>query len=191
MFLARRFLLPFTILSIVMLSSFVAPAQSRKRGAARHKAPVQKISVQQIDAEALKGLLKREPARPIVINFWATWCDPCRDEFPDLVQMDKDYRPQGIDFAAVSLDDLADIKTEVPRFLRRMGATMPAYLLDVPDPELAINIVDPTWSGALPATFLVNAQGVVVFKHFGRVKPLELRAEIEKLVGTKVVMRNE
>lgn len=191
MFLARRFLLPITILSIIMLSSFVAPAQSRKRGTARLKAPVQKISVQEIDAEALKGLLKREPARPIVINFWATWCDPCRDEFPDLVKMDQDYRPQGIDFAAVSLDDLADIKTAVPKFLRRMGATMPAYLLNVPDPELAINAVDPTWSGALPATFLYNAQGEIVFKHFGRIKPLELRAEIEKLVGTRAVMSDK
>jgi thiol-disulfide isomerase/thioredoxin len=191
MILARRLLLPITILSIIMLLSFVAPAQSPKRGAARQKAPVQKISVQEIDAEALKGLLKREPARPIVINFWATWCDPCRDEFPDLVKMDKDYRPQGIDFAAVSLDDLADIKTAVPKFLRRMGATMPAYLLNVTDPELAINGVDPTWSGALPATFLYNAQGELVFKHFGRIKPLELRAEIEKLVGTRAVMSDK
>lgn len=191
MFLARRFLLPTTILSIIMLSSFAAPAQSRKRGAARLKAPIQKVTVQEIDAEALKGLLKREPARPIVINFWATWCDPCRDEFPDLVKMDQDYRPQGIDFAAVSLDDLADIKTSVPKFLRRMGATMPAYLLNVPDPELAINAVDPTWSGALPATFLYNAQGEIVFKHFGRIKPLELRAEIEKLVGTRAVMSDK
>jgi thiol-disulfide isomerase/thioredoxin len=191
MTLARRALLLAAIMSIILLSSFAAPAQSRKRGAARLPIPVQKITVLEIDDEALKALLKREPARPLVINFWATWCDPCRDEFPDLVKMDKEYRPKGIDFAAVSLDDLADIKTAVPRFLRQMRATMPAYLLNVPDPVLAINAVDPQWSGALPATFLYNAQGEIAYKHFGRFKPLELRAAIDTLVSNKVVMSNK
>lgn len=89
---------------------------------------------------------------------------------------------------AVSLDDLADIKTGVPKFLRQMNATMPAYLLNVPDPDLVISGVDPKWSGALPATFLYDAEGKMVFKHFGRIKPVELRAAIEKVVGGKVVM---
>ena len=53
-------------------------------------------------------------------------------------------------------------------------------LLNVSDPEPAIKSVDPNWSGALPATFLYNEKGEVVFKHFGRVKPDELRAAIEK-----------
>ncbi|HYN25931.1 MAG TPA: hypothetical protein VES69_12895, partial [Pyrinomonadaceae bacterium] len=63
-----------------------------------------------------------------------------------------------------------------------------AYLLNVPDPDSIINKVDPQWSGALLATFLYDAEGKVVFKHFGRIKPLELRAAIQKLVGGKVVM---
>lgn len=89
---------------------------------------------------------------------------------------------------AVSLDDLAEIKTEVPKFLRQMRATMPAYLLDVSDPDQIISVIDPKWSGALPATFLYDAQGKMVFKHFGRIKPLEVRAAIEKLIANKVVM---
>jgi hypothetical protein len=62
---------------------------------------------------------------------------------------------------------------------------MPVYLLNVADPEPAINSVDPGWGGALPATFLYNNKGEVVFKHFGRIKADELRAAIEKLVGRK------
>jgi hypothetical protein len=62
---------------------------------------------------------------------------------------------------------------------------MPAYLLNVSDPEPAINAVDKEWGGSLPATFLYDAQGKVVFKHFGRIDAQELRAAIEKLVGTK------
>ena len=51
-----------------------------------------------------------------------------------------------------------------------------------PDPEPAIKLMDPRWSGALPATFLYNEKGEEVFKHYGRVDPAELRAAIEKLV---------
>ncbi len=189
MTLSRPFVLIAFSLSIILLSNFAASAQSRKRKSGAAKSP----AVKEINVESLTSLLKRDsaPPRPLLVNFWATWCDPCREEFPDLVKIDQQYRPQGLDFIAVSLDDLADIKTEVPKFLREMRATMPAYLLNVPDPEMAINAVDPKWSGALPATFLYDAQGAVVFKHFGRVNAVELRAAIEKLVSNRVVMSNK
>ncbi len=157
-----------------------APVQSSKPQSSQSP-----IAVQEIDTPALQGLIKRDAARPLLINFWATWCDPCRDEFPDLVKIDGDFRSKGLDFITISLDDLADIKTEVPRFLVQMKATMPAYLLNVSDPEPAIKAVDVEWGGALPATFLYNQKGELVFKHFGRVKPEELRAAIEKLVESK------
>lgn len=138
-----------------------------------------------ITAEELRALLKREGARPLLVNYWATWCDPCREEFPDLVKIDREYRTQGLDSIAISLDDLAELKTGVPRFLRQMKARMPVYLLNVADPEPSINLVDPTWGGALPATFLYDARGEIVFKHFGRFNTAELRAAIKKLVGSR------
>ena len=138
-----------------------------------------------INAEEMRDLLKRNGTRPLLVNYWATWCDPCRDEFPDLVRIDKQYRAKGLDFIAISLDDLADIDTAVPKFLREMKARMPVYLLNVADPEPAINAVDRGWSGALPATFLYNNKGEVVYKHFGRIRTDELRTAIDKLVGSK------
>ena len=118
----------------------------------------------------------------MLVNFWATFCDPCRDEFPDLVKIDKDYRPHALEFVTVSLDDMSEIKTEVPKFLGSMKANMPAYLLNATDPEPAINLVDPRWRGDLPATFLYNEKGEIVYKHIGRVNPVELREAIEKVV---------
>ena len=122
----------------------------------------------------------------LLVNFWATWCEPCRDEFPDLIKIDSEYRAQGLDFITVSLDDVSEIKTEVPKFLQQMRATMPAYLLNVSDPEPSIKAVDPSWGGALPATVLYDKNGQIVFKHFGRIKPEQLRAAIEKLVSKPV-----
>lgn len=165
-----------------MLLNFAVPAQSRRSGAA--KPPP---AVRQIDTAGLKLLLSRDAkrARPLLVNFWATWCDPCREEFPDLVKIDREYRSRGLEFVAVSLDDAADIKTAVPWFLKEMHATMPVYLLDVPDPEPAINLVDKDWGGALPATFLYDSEGRVAFKHFGRIEPMGLRAAIGKVMSDK------
>lgn len=179
----QKFLIALSV--TILLSGFSALAQSRSRGPGKPRARIQsRITVREIDLAAMKALLKRENSRPLLVNFWATWCDPCRDEFPDLVKIDADYRSKGLDFAAVSLDDLKDINTEVPKFLREMRAKMPAYLLNVSDPEPAIKLVDPAWNGALPATFLYNGKGEVVFKHLGRIKTQELRAAIEKEVGS-------
>jgi peroxiredoxin len=85
-----------------------------------------------------------------------------------------------LNFIAISIDDITDLKSEVPKFLNQMKATMPVALLDVKDPEPAIKIVDPIWDGQLPATFLYDKDGKVVFKHFGKIKPDELRAAIDK-----------
>ena len=163
----------------IILLSLAVPAQRRK---GRPATTLKPIVVAPINLDALKGLITQQREHPLLINFWATYCDPCREEFPDLVKIDKDYRPRALEFVTISLDDVTDIKTSVPKFLGSMKATMPAYLLDVSDPEPAIDLVDPKWQGSLPATFLYNDKGEMVYKHIGRVKPEELRAEIEKVV---------
>ena len=167
----------------ILFSSVSVFAQKRKRRIAKPTP-----AVVAVDAAGLQALLKRgeaNSAKPLLVNYWATWCDPCRDEFPDLVKIDAEYRPKGLAFIAVTLDDLADIKTGVPKFLRQMHAQMPVYLLNLSDPEPAIKVVDPKWGGALPATFLYNAKGEVVYKSLGRIKADELRAAINKVMSAE------
>ena len=166
---------------MVCFGGFSPPTQSNW---ARAAGPSE---VREINLDGLKKLLHRDPKdkRPLLINFWATWCDPCREEFPDLVKVDSDYRSKGLNFVAISLDDVTDIRTVVPQFLKEMKATMPVVLLNVIDPELAIKAVDPNWDGQLPATFLYDQGGKTVFRHFGRIKPDELRAAIEQLVTAR------
>ena len=163
--------------TVVAVASATPLKTSQRRG----------LTVREIDAEGLKKIIERngKNARPLLINFWATWCEPCREEFPDLVQIDKEYKARGLEFVTVSLDDPADIKTSVLQFLRQMRAPAPAYLLNVLDPEPSIKMVDQTWGGALPATFLYDAQGQIVYKHMGRIKPAELREALEKVVSDK------
>jgi thiol-disulfide isomerase/thioredoxin len=163
-----------------LLVGLTAPAQRKKGRATKPKKSLPVVAA--IDTEALKGLITQPRERPLLVNFWATFCDPCRDEFPDLVKIDKDYRPQSLEFVTVSLDAFSEIKNEVPKFLVSMNATMPAYLLNVSDPEPAINFIDRRWQGDLPATYLYNEKGELVYKHIGRVNTAELREAIDKVV---------
>jgi thiol-disulfide isomerase/thioredoxin len=180
----RIFFASVAVFISILLLTLSAAAQRQAAHKPRASSANAPAPVRAVNAEEMQGLLKRDGKHPLLVNYWATWCDPCRDEFPDLVKIDKEYRAKGLDFIAITLDDLADIKTAVPKFLETMNATMPVYLLNVADPEPAINRVDSEWSGALPATFLYDNQGKVVYKHFGRVNPDELRSAIEKQVGS-------
>ncbi len=165
------------------MSAQTKRGRSSSQAKSRRALPV----VREIDAEGLKKIMQRDAnaPRPLLINFWATWCGPCRDEFPDLVRIDKDYKTRNLDFVIVSLDDPLEIKTTVPRFLQRMRAGMPAYLLNASEPDAAINSVDPEWAGGMPATFLFDAAGQVVYKHLGPINPDELRNELEKVTGDR------
>ena len=140
--------------------------------------------VTRIDFAGLQALLKREPEtkRPLLINFWATWCTPCVEEFPELVKIDREFRSRGLDFVTISLDNLSEIKRDVPKFLSEMKAEMPAYLLKTADEDAAIQSVAPDWRGSLPFTILYDATGKIAYKRMGIVKPDILRAEIEKVL---------
>jgi thiol-disulfide isomerase/thioredoxin len=146
----------------------------------RAAAPVKGPTITQIDSTGLRKALT--PSRkPLLVNFWATWCDPCREEFPDLVKLDAEYKGK-IDFITISLDELSEIDRDVPKFLADMKAPMPAYLLKAIDDDAAIAFVSKEWSGALPLTILYDAAGNQTYYRQGKVKIETVRAEIDKLL---------
>lgn len=137
--------------------------------------------VTQIDTPTLERLLKPN-GKPLLINFWATWCDPCREEFPDLVKIDAAYKGK-IDFITVSLDDLADINGDVPKFLREMKAEMSAYLLHTDDESAAIKLVSSDWAGNLPLTVFIDASGKIAYQRNGKIRFEVLKENIDRVLG--------
>ncbi|MCY7375181.1 MAG: TlpA family protein disulfide reductase [Pyrinomonadaceae bacterium] len=177
---------PVILFCVIFLFAGNSLAQTRK---AKSKIPVKKTSivasttanlpkVTQIDAEALKNLIKPN-GKPLLINFWATWCDPCREEFPDLVKIGADYKDK-IDLITISLDELSEINGDVPKFLAEMKSETPGYLLKVPDEGAAIAVVSKDWQGGLPFTILFKANGEAIYSKQGKFNTAILRAEIEK-----------
>ena len=181
-------LLPAAVAAVILLGGSCG---SQKKGPPKPSVgagPAAAPKVTEIDEAALKSLLGAGAgrARPLLVNFWATWCVPCREEFPDLVKIRGAYAAEKLDFVLVSLDDPSDIDKAVPEFLAEQRAhDLTSYLLKAADESVAINLVDPDWSGELPATFLYDRAGNVVFKHKGRIKPAELRTALDAALKDK------
>ena len=176
-------------LVFVQIFSFGISAQKSKKKTVKPKTQTIKTpnkkaalpKVTQIDEVGLKNAIKPN-GKPVLVNFWATWCDPCREEFPDLVKLDADYKGK-IDFITISLDDLAEINRDVPKFLSDMKAEMPSYLLKVEDESAVIGSITKDWQGGLPFTILYNEKGEIAYFQQSKVKIDALRGELDKLTS--------
>lgn len=103
----------------------------------------------------------REPgASAVLVNVWATWCEPCRAEMPEIVRFYLDHRAGGLRLVLVSADDLQS-RREVARFLAKVGAGASGAraFIKTGDDMAFINGLDARWSGALPASFLFDGRG--------------------------------
>jgi thiol-disulfide isomerase/thioredoxin len=184
------FFLPFLFSTLLVLLPFCieSAAQTRKIKKVTKISKTKKLivtvslpTVTKIDLAKLETLLKPN-GKPILLNFWATWCEPCVEEFPDLVKIDELYRGK-IDFYTISMDELSEINSDVPKFLGKMNAKMPAYLLSTPDESEAVSRVSKNWQGGLPFTVLFDSNGIEVYSRSGIIKIPILKAKLEKVLG--------
>ena len=114
------------------------------------------------------------PGKVVLVNFWATWCPPCREEIPELLALKRDYQGR-LEIVGISEDD--DGPETVIRFAKQKGMNYPIVMAT---PELVAS-----YGGvpALPTTFLIDTQGRVVTKHSG-LYPIEYyHREIRALLG--------
>jgi thiol-disulfide isomerase/thioredoxin len=112
----------------------------------------------------------------LVVNFWATWCAPCREEMPDLVRAQKEYGAKGLQIVGIAADDAV----KVQQFAKEIELNYPALIggyaaIDL-SKDLGNNLV------ALPFTLILNRQGKVAYTHLGPVKPDKLRDVITELL---------
>lgn len=136
------------------------------------------LTVQFVDAGGLDAVRSRSAGKVLVLNFWATWCTPCVEEFPELVKVQREYRRRGVDVVFVSIDDDADAQQKVTTFLKKMRVAGISYLKTPGDDEKFINAVDRHWGGAVPITLFYDTRGRLAETRYGALNYFE----IEKII---------
>ena len=111
----------------------------------------------------------------VVLDFWATWCPPCRAEIPDFIALQTKYAAQGLMVVGVAVDSSA-LKT-VKAFAQTMGINYPVVLAD-DKTVAAFGGID-----GLPTTFIIDRTGHIVTQHLGYTAPAVIEDEIKKLLG--------
>jgi thiol-disulfide isomerase/thioredoxin len=139
----------------------VASAAAAIAGASQR--PVARSSgsrvVGELDAAGLRPLLAGQKGKVVLLNFWATWCVPCREEFPDLARLQKAYGARGLSVVGISTD-LASHRPGVEKFLAELEPPFPNYVKRPGgDDQRFIDAVDRSWGGELPFTVLFDRSG--------------------------------
>ena len=141
---------------------------------------------QLIDVQGYQRLVQQYRGKPLLINFWATWCEPCRDEYPMLNELAKEYASKGLRVVGVDSDQDGDLIL-MRRFIARYKPVFPNYRKKPgkPEEEAGFNqTVLPEWRGQLPATFVYDKDGRLISHFFGARDRETYEAVILKLLGS-------
>jgi thiol-disulfide isomerase/thioredoxin len=178
----RRLAPPILLSSALLLAALLARAQS-PAPAQKNLAPATQRSLEVLDADHYVAKVAAERGKPLMVTFWATWCEPCRDEFPMVNDLVRRYQPKGLAVFGMSLDDDAEESLAL-RFLAKTQPVFPNYRKKPGKEEEFINRVNPKWSGVLPATFFYDPEGRLIGELTGEQTRRSFVSAIEKTLAT-------
>jgi peroxiredoxin len=146
------------------------------------------VNVEMVSVDQLKALrANKGTGKLLLVNFWATWCEPCLAEFPELQKMVRMYRKRNMDIVTVSINT-PDEKEFVLKFLKEQYAINRNLLFNSNDAAEAVAAFGADWSGGVPFTALIGMNGEVLFKTQGAMNPLEVkRAVLKNLTDDRYV----
>ena len=137
----------------------------------------------ELDARGLERAISREKGRVLLLNFWATWCVPCREEFPSLSRLQQKHRKSGLTVLGVSTDFQKQL-AEVEKFLGRQRPSFANYRKKSGgDDQDFIEAVDPSWGGELPFSVLYDRTGKKVKIYSGKLEIPAVEREIVRLLA--------
>jgi thiol-disulfide isomerase/thioredoxin len=134
-----------------------------------------------VDEAGYAKLVAAHKGKVVLVNFWATWCVPCRAEMPELVKLEQKLRARGFDLITISADQ-PEQEGAAAKVLKDFKVPGPAYLKKPVDDDKFINSIDPKWGGALPGLFLYDRTGKKVRSFIGETPMKDVEAAIEKLL---------
>lgn len=158
----------------------LAPSPQSARPKPLEAIPEELFASELRDLDGRSFFLSNYRGQVFVINVWASWCVPCRSEFPELKRIYKDYAPRGVEFVGLTSEDPKESAEDVRKFAAEYR---PGYKLGFIDDESANRLLN--GRPAIPQTFVVAADGRVVTQFLGfsnRTPPL-VRKSIEEALN--------
>jgi len=176
----RNAIVVVVVIATVALMLFAGVRMAKPRTSAARINPVGKNGSVAPDFE-LKSLdgkqvrLSDYRGKAVLLNFWATWCAPCKIEMPWFVDLQKQYASQGLQVIGVAMDDSGD--EAIAKFAKQMGVNYPVLI--------GKESVGDAYGGVefLPTTFVIDRQGRVVERVFGLAGRSEFEDNIKKALG--------
>lgn len=153
---------------------FASPAQI-KRASKPVEKPLPNLSLNAIDGQ--KWSLYENRGRIVLLNFWATWCAPCRAEVPYLVRLSSKYKASGLEVVGIAVD--SENTGQINNFIKEFKVDYP-ILLAVPGSVLS-------QQKAVPMSLLVDEKGVLAKKYVGAIKESVFEKDIKGLLSKKSV----
>ena len=116
------------------------------------------IEIDEISLDELSELINNRNGKALLINIWATWCVPCREEFPGLIKLSDQYKDK-LDVVGVSIDFPDELESKIYPFLNEFQISFTNYISAEKDAEKFIDFLNTKWNGALPASFIYDSDG--------------------------------
>lgn len=163
-------------LALAALAAGIWVAQERNAGETPAKSAVSALWQAGFpDVKGHEQPLSQWRGQVLVLNFWASWCAPCREEMPDFVALRTQYRPKGTEFVGIAIDNPAN----VAQFLQQLPVNYPILIGEGAAHSLARQLGNP--GGALPYTLVLDREGNVVLSHLGRLPRTTLEVTLRKI----------
>jgi thiol-disulfide isomerase/thioredoxin len=128
------------------------------------------------DVGGVPHTLAQWRGKVLVVNFWATWCAPCREEIPLFVKLQREYGERGLQFVGIAIDEPGKVQP----FVRELGINYPIMVGGLDTAEWSRRLGN--GAGALPYTLIIGRDGVVRATHLGAMKEGALRPYIDTLL---------
>jgi len=165
---------------VVALMLYIGYHQARRNGAGSPQRLTQSKVAPDFSLESLDGGTMRLSdlrGKAVLLNFWATWCGPCKIEMPWFVDLQNQYGSQGLQIVGVAMDDAS--KEDISKFAKDMGVNYPILI--------GKESVGDQYGGvpALPESFLISRDGKIVDKIIGLIGKAEIEDAVKKALNTR------
>jgi len=129
------------------------------------------------DLQGTQQNLSQYKGKIIVVNFWATWCPPCREEMPELSQLQSEYKNRNVVVLGIAEDEMPLVK----EYLQSSPVTYPIFIAENEGMNLGANLGND--KGVLPYTVIIGADGSMIETFYGKISKLLLEKSLLNLLS--------